>query len=459
MAFDGVIRSALRVLPEGIVSGDVAFADGRIVAVEREIPGAAREEIDGRGQHLLPGVIDVHVHFNDPGRADWEGVVTGSQAFAAGGGTCFCDMPLNASPPTLDAESFRLKRATMEAGSRTDFALWGGLVPGNVDRLEELAVEGVMGFKAFMCSSGIDDFAATDDFTLWQGMQVAARLGLPVAVHAESDALTQGLTRAAVAAGRLSIRDYLASRPVVAELEAIDRAIRFASDTGCSLHIVHVSTGVGVAVVAEARSRGIDVTCETCPHYLVLTGDDVERLGAVAKCSPPLRDRDEQEALWAALARGDIELIASDHSPSPASMKQGDNFFAIWGGIAGVQTSLGLMLAEGVQRRGLPLEQIVSLLTTRPARCFGLTNKGRIEVGADADFALVDLSVTSDLQENDLLYRHCMSPYLGRAMGGQVRRTIVRGQTVFLDGKIVAPAIGQLVRPVAKARSPSGAAS
>jgi len=302
MRWDLLIRGGTVVGPAGAGRADVAIVAGRIGEVAPELAGDAAETIDATGCHVLPGVVDPHVHFNDPGRSEWEGFASGSTAFAAGGGTLFVDMPLNASPPTLDAASFDAKLAAAQGAARTDFALWGGLVPGNVDRLPELAARGVAGFKAFMSGSGIGDFQAADDATLWQGMKLAGELGLPVLVHAENDALTAALARDAVAAGRTGIRDYLASRPVVAEVEAIRRAITLAADAGCPLHVVHVSSGTGVAAVVEARARGVDVTCETCPHYLVLTEDDVERIGAAAKCAPPLRPAAVQAALLAEIA-------------------------------------------------------------------------------------------------------------------------------------------------------------
>jgi allantoinase len=231
-------------------------------------------------------------------------------------------------------------------------ALCGGLVPGARDRLDELAERGVVGFKAFMSASGVEEFEAADDLTLVEGMARAARPGLPVAVHAESEELTRRLARRAVPQGRVSVRHYLASRPVFAELEAIGRAIAFAEETGCALHVVHVSTGRGVAIVAGARARGLDLTCETCPHYLVLDEDDAERLGAVAKCAPPLRPAGEREALWAALGAGDIDPVATDHSPAPAALREGDDHFAVWGGIAGAQTLLALLFDEGVMEAG-----------------------------------------------------------------------------------------------------------
>ncbi len=448
MQCETIIRGGIVVRPTGAVCADLAIADGRIDAIAEEIAGAADEVIDATGCHLLPGVIDPHVHFNDPGRADWEGIPTGSAALAAGGGTLFIDMPLNASPPTLDAASFDAKVAAARGTSRTDFALWGGLVPRNVNRLHELAERGVVGFKVFMSDSGIDDFSCADDATLLQGMRVAASLGLPVLVHAENDAITAALAREAIAAGRTGVRDYLASRPVVAEVEAIGRAICFASDTGCRLHVVHVSCGAGVVLVAEARAKGIDVTCETCPHYLVLTAEDAERLGAVAKCAPPLRNADVQASLWDELLAGRVEFVASDHSPAPASMKQSANFFDVWGGIAGVQTTLGLMLEEGHARRGISLEMIARLTADAVAKRFGFEGRGRLEVGHAADIAIVDLDMAAPLAAEQLQDRHRLSPYVGRTLRGAVRRTLVRGMTVWADGTAVGPPRGEIVRPL-----------
>jgi allantoinase len=358
-------------------------------------------------------------------------------------------MPLNSHPPTTDAAAFDLKCEAARAGSLVDFGLWGGLVPGSVGDMEGLARRGVIGFKAFMSNSGIEDFPACDDLTLYEGMIEAARLGCIVAVHAENEEITGLLGRRAVGEGRTGVLDYLRSRPVVAELEAIGRAILFAGETGCALHIVHVSSGRGVSLVAEARAQGVDVSCETCPHYLVLTEEDVEALGAIAKCAPPIRSRQEQEELWAHLFAGTLPMVASDHSPAPASMKSGDNFFQVWGGISGCQSLLQLLLTEGYARRGLPLTTIAGVTAGYVARRFGISpRKGRLEVGADADLALVDLGSSQVLQAEDLLYRHKHSPYVGRELRGRVVRTLVRGVTVWLDGKVVSGPVGRLITPV-----------
>ncbi len=446
--YDLIIRNGTLVTVTGTQQADVAIADERIVALGPEIGGTSREEIDARGLHVFPGVIDSHVHFNEPGRTDWEGFSTGSRALAAGGTTAFFDMPLNAHPPTLDAESFRLKHEAALASSYVDFALWGGLVPENLDRLEELAQCGVIGFKAFMSNSGIDDFSSVDDYTLYEGMRRIAPLGGLVAVHAENDQITRALANLALAQNKIGIRDYLSSRPVVAELEAIERAILFAQETGCSLHIVHVSTGRGVRLVAEALARGVDVSCETCPHYLVLTDEDVEALGAVAKCAPPLRPKVEQDELWEHIFAGSLPMVASDHSPAPASMKSSINFFSVWGGISGCQSLLSLLLTEGYHERGLSLPVIASITAEYVARRYKLSpRKGELIVGADADIALVDLQESVRLDAHDLFYRHQHSPYIGRTMHATIMRTLVRGTTVYQAGSIVAKPAGRLLTP------------
>jgi allantoinase len=305
-----IVRGGTVVLPGAVpVVADVAVEDGAIAAIGPELEPSG-EEIDARGLHVLPGALDAHVHFNEPGRTDWEGWETGTAALAAGGATACVEMPLNAHPPTVDGAAFDAKVAAARASAKVDFALWGGLVPGPLERMDELAERGVAGFKAFMCDTGIDDFDAVDDDQLGAGMERAAALGLPVLVHAERPSELRPMDGD-------GWRAWVASRPPLAELAAIERAIALAEQTGCSLHVVHVSTGAGVAAVAEASARGADVTCETCPHYLALTEEDLERLGTLAKCAPPLRPAAEREALWEHLARGRIALVASDHSPCP----------------------------------------------------------------------------------------------------------------------------------------------
>ena len=422
---------------------DIGISEGKFVALDRNLAGSAREEIDATKLTIFPGVIDAHVHFNQPGRTEWEGFATGSRAAAAGGTTTVFEMPLNAHPPTIDGRSFDLKRAAAETDSFVDFALWGGLVPGNLEELEVLRNRGVVGLKAFMCDSGIDDFPSVDEQELRAGMQRAAKLGLIVAVHAESQAMTQQLTQERIALGKTSIRDYLESRPIRAELEAIRKAIDLAGETECRLHVVHVSCGGGIEIIARARERGLDVSCETCPHYLLLTDEDMERLGAVAKCAPPLRAPDEQKDLWSQLDR--VTTIGSDHSPSPWLMKERANFFEVWGGISSCQHLLSLLLSASIG----PAE-IERLTSKSIAQRFGLTHKGGIEIGNDADFTLVDLNAEEIVTREKLHYRHRHTPYLGRTLRAQIVRTVLRGEVIFQDGKVRAKPHGRFIKPMCK---------
>ncbi|MEM7736455.1 MAG: allantoinase AllB [Deinococcota bacterium] len=427
---------------------DIAVDDGRITGIG-ELEQDCKQDIDARGLHVLPGMIDTHVHFNDPGRTTWEGIATGSRAFASGGGTLYGDMPLNASPPTLDADSFAAKLAVAQRDSVTDFALWGGLTPTNLEHMEALANCGVFAFKAFMSNSGMDDFQAADDATLYEGMVTATKLNLPVAVHAESDALTAHLSQQMISAGKLSPQDYAASRPVTAEVEAIRRAVSLAEATGCKLHIVHVSSGTGVLEVARARARGVDITCETCAHYLHFTEEDLFNFGAILKCAPPLRSEVEQQRLWQCIREGQVNFVTSDHSPSSLDLKDKPDFFEVWGGIAGVEATLLVML-NGMTEHNLTTEDIANLTAGRAAARFGFKDKGRLEVGAHADIVLVDLVDETARKPDNLLSRHKYSPYTSpytQPLRGRIVSTFVRGQRVFHEDNIVEGVRGQLIKP------------
>jgi allantoinase len=325
------------------------------------------------------------------------------------------------------------------------------LVPDNLDKLEELAERGVVGFKAFMCNSGIEDFPHVDDETLRRGMKRAASLKLPVAVHAESQSITRRLAQERLARGQTSVRDYLASRPIEAELEAIRRALELAGETGCALHVVHVSCGEGAALIAEARSKGVDVSCETCPHYLTFADEDLLAMGATAKCAPPLRPKSSQDLLWEHLNAGHVDFVASDHSPSPPKMKDDPNFFNVWGGIAGAQHTLPLLFQEGHAQRGLPLPAISRLLSSRVAGRFRLPpEKGDIKIGGDADLALVDVQANFEVKSEALLQRHKSTPYAGLRLQGEVVCTLARGNVIWHQDGIVSQPCGRLIKPVRK---------
>jgi allantoinase len=439
---DLVIRGGAVVTERGVERADVAIDGGTIAAIGPELPGG-RDEIDAHGLHVMPGLVDVHVHFNEPGHESWEGAATGSRALAAGGGTLFFDMPLNSIPCTVNAREFDRKRQALEASSISDFALWAGLTPQSLGHMEELADRGAVGFKAFMCDSGLPEFPRADDETLLAGMRSAAKLGLPVAVHAESDTMTRALAREH---GVATPAAFLASRPVDAEAAAIRTVVEIAAETGARLHIVHVSSGTGVALAAAAKHRGVDVSIETCPHYLFFTASDLERLGTMGKCAPPLRDAAEHHALWQSVLAGDVDIIGSDHSPAEPAMKQ-CAFGSAWGGVAGAQSTLPVLIDRGYYDRRLSLARIASLLAANPARRFGIQGKGVLQPGADADLVLIDLGAKATLRAGDLMQRHPISPYVGSTFRGVVRRTIRRGDTIFHDGRVPSGAGGRLVRP------------
>lgn len=438
--FDLIIRNGKIVTADSIVSGDIAVKEGKIVEVsnDKAIEGTAVKEINAEGLHILPGLIDSHVHFNEPGRTEWEGLETGSRSLAAGGATSFFDMPLNSTPPTINKANLDLKKERAEEKSIVNPYYWGGLVPENIADLKDLHENGVIGFKAFMSPSGIADFNNVDDESIFKGMKEIASLGSLLAVHAESTVICDQLAAEKQEQGKTTARDFVESRPIISEIEAVRRIISYAEATGCKLHIVHASSRKVVAVINDAKQRGVDITVETCPHYLSLTVRDLEEKGAIAKCAPPLRDEDEVEDLWASVAAGEINVIASDHSPAPASMKTiTDNYFEGWGGISGAQSTLNIMLTEGYFKRNLPLEKIVALTSTNPAELFGLETKGTIAAGFDADITLVDLNEEFVLKAEDLKYRHKHSPYVGKTFKGNVKTTIVNGEVVFTNEEIV----------------------
>ena len=446
---DLVVRGGRVVTPEGVQAAEIGILEGKIVRVEPEVTDPTHAELDAAGRYVFPGIIDAHVHFNEPGRTEWEGLAHGSLALAAGGGTCFFDMPLNSEPPVLDAAALRVKREIAEQQSCVDFALWGGLVPGNLDKLAGLRDAGAIGLKAFMSNSGIDSFPWVDAKSLFEGMKRAAKLGLLVAVHAEDDALAAKFTAEQKAKGKKDAKAWLASRPVEVELAAIRQAVEIAGETGCALHIVHVSSPEGIALITEARAQRVDVTAETCSHYLLLNDRDVAKLGAPAKCAPPIRDEARRLALWRELRTGHIHTVGSDHSPSPPEMKTSKDFFAIWGGIAGVQHGFQLLMNEGADAADKELPLLAAVLARNVARRFRLdSRKGLLAEGHDADFSLIELGGEHTITADELWTRHRNSPYVGRASRVRVTHTYVRGCPVWADGGVASGAPkGQFLRP------------
>lgn len=430
--FDCIIRQAFVLTPGGPIRSDLGIAGGMIAGLANPLAGPFDEEIIAPLAWVVPGMVDAHVHFNEPGRTQWEGFATGSAAAAAGGVTTVFDMPLNASPPTLTPEAFHRKQALATANSRVQTRLWGGLVPGNLDQLGPLHDCGVVGFKAFLCDSGIEDFPAIDPQSLRRGMNRIAKFpGMCVAVHAEDPAV---LAHQAVRARDRDPNDprtFLESRPIEAEQHAIRVVVDLAGETGCPLHIVHVSSADGIDCVNKAKQRGIDVTVETCPHYLALTEGDINRLGVLAKCAPPLRSGAVQDALWESLRRGEVDTIGSDHSPCPPELKFGRSFSEAWGGISGIQHALPLVYSLGMARN-VPPHRLAALLSSNPAKRFLRDSQlGTLTLGAPADLCLLKPGTAFAISKEDLLDRHQQSPYVGRRLNWRVTRTWVAGKTVF----------------------------
>ena len=399
-----IVRGGTVVTARGVEKADIAIAGGQITAVGPNLDEDG-EEVDASGLHAFPGGIDSHVHFNEPGRTEWEDIAHGSAALAAGGYTSFIDMPLNNVPVTTTVEAFDVKLAAMRRSARVDYGLWGGLVPGNLDQLGPLVKRGVMGFKAFMCPSGIAEFRACDERTLREGMQRISELDSILLVHAEDPA------RLREPKGPTA-RDFLDSRPVAAEVEAIGQAIAIANETGCRLHVVHVSTAQGADLI-----NGVNVSGETCPHYLLYTERDLERIGGTAKCAPPLRTERDREALWR------MPIVVSDHSPSTLDLKQGDDFRKMWGGISGCQSTRQLLLAQD----RLDLSTVAAVTSTNIARRFGLERKGDIAPGFDADLWIVDLTNKDVVRREDLLYKNPFSAHEGQKIRGKTVKTVTRG--------------------------------
>ena len=443
------------VTSDGLIDADVMVLDRVIAGLVAPGAGEARDEIDARGMVVLPGVVDAHVHVNEPGRADWEGWLAATRGAAAGGTTTIADMPLNSIPPTLDADAFDAKYDVASESAVVDFALWGGLVDADVAKLRELAECGVVGVKAFMCPSGVDEFLHLADGALAVALHAAAAAKLLVAVHCEDEATVAVTTAHVQRAGRHDRRAWLDSRPAEAERVAIEQLAIAAKAANAKVHVVHASSQMALAAID--RRQDADLTAETCPHYLTFTATDVDRVGPALKCAPPIRT-DEIERLWRDVVsprdplRPRIDFIASDHSPCTASLKTkgDDDIFAAWGGVSGVQSLLPTMLTEGVHARGLSLPAVAQLVATRPAKRLGLwPRKGEIRAGGDADLVLVDLDRDWTLTQDALETRSGISPYVGRRFKGRIARTLVRGRTVYVDGKVTgAPGDGWFVQRV-----------
>ncbi len=433
MPYDLVIRSRRAVLPGGTRAAAVAVSGPVIAAIDGyAAPVEADRDIDLGDLALLPGLVDTHVHVNEPGRTEWEGFVTATRAAAAGGVTTICDMPLNSVPPTVSVAALREKRTAAAGKCWVDVAFWGGAVPGNGDSLPPLHEAGVVGFKCFTLDSGVPEFPPLDQAGLRSALGSLAALDSVLIVHAEDAAEIKA------ASGR-DFGSFVASRPPVAERRAIEKVIAGAAATGARAHIVHLSAAECVAMIAGAKAAGIRLSAETCPHYLYFAAEQVPDGATEFKCCPPIRDAVNREALWRGLEGGVIDCVVSDHSPCPPELKSpgSGDFGAAWGGIASLQLGLSAVWTVA-RRRGRTLDDLARWMAAAPAALAGLTAKGRLAVGADADLVAFDPDETYVVDPARLEHRHPVTPYAGRTLTGRVRQTWLRG-TALLDSDTRAP--------------------
>ena len=439
--FDLIVKNGLVVLPTGTQKVDIAVFGGKIVVIG--VAGSlneAKKIVDAEGKYVLPGVVDGHVHFNDPGLTEREDFLTGTSAAAAGGVTTVIEMPLSGNPTVTSVETLNLKKSAAREKAVVDYALWSGLVTDNTSQMELIQSAGAIAFKAFTCFAG-DDFPYATSATLYKGMMEAARINALIGVHCEDHDLVEAFEAEARRLGKTSVRDFLDCHSPVTELVATNMVLELAKETGARVHICHASLPEVVALVTEARNSGARVSVETCPHYLLLTEEALEKQQGFLKCTPPVRTLMDLEGLWDLVFSGEIDMIGSDHSPSTLAQKQpaSGNFWDAWGGTNGVQTMLPALYSEGVLKRGLPIEQLMRLISTNPAMIFGLyPQKGSIQLGSDADFVIFDPEkewrVTPDL----LFYKNKHTPYMGMTLTGCVEKTFVRGNLVYDSGKIEA---------------------
>lgn len=438
---DRVITGGVVVLESGPEPLDLGISGGVIAGLyARGTAPEAAEVLSADGLWVLPGAIDAHTHFTASPDGTAEEMFRGTQGAAAGGVTTVIEMP-HSLPPATDVAGFEAKLALCRDNAAVDFALWAGLTGQNAGDLAALRAAGAIGFKGFLCSPRADGAApdptalpAIGDGALLEAMQIAADLGVPVGIHSENHDLLLAAQARLKAAGRTDMRAHAEAGPELAEIEAVQRLILFAEATGAATHVVHISSARAVDLLDEARGRA-DLSAETCMHYLSLTEDDLERIGPVARCGPPLRPQDVAEALWDRVLRGGVDMLASDHCPYDPALKRAD--MPVWDagmGLTGIETNVPMLMSEGVIARGLPLEAFAEMTATAPARRFGLTRKGAIRVGLDADLTLWDPKGSAVVRGAAFRGRATFSAFEGVEMRGRLTRTILRGKDVF-DGR------------------------
>jgi allantoinase len=434
------VKNGVVFTDEGFRNGSIRIIDGRIASIVKIEAAPLQEEtdtiIDASGCLVVPGFIDAHVHFNDPGRTDWEGIETGSRAAAIGGTTTIFDMPLNCAPSVTNSEILLQKKNYLSSQSYVDYALWGGMTETNLNNQLELSKmsERIIAWKAFMSESGIADFRFVSPERLKQAMAAAKEHGKVLALHAEWEEEIGKLTAYYKHHAGMDERNaFLASRPITAEAKAVSFALELAAKYGTALHFVHISSPQVVGLIEQAKKSGVNVTVETCPHYLLFHEQDFLKEGAILKCAPPLRPREEVEGLWDCIQNGWIDTIGSDHSPCLYSMKSTDSIWDAWGGIQGVQFTWLALLDEALKRK-IPLKKIVPLGTSNVAERFGLASrKGRILPGLDADLVLIRLDEATVADQPSFAFRNAYSPYENREFLLKVKKTILRGKVIYDD--------------------------
>jgi allantoinase len=436
---DLIVRADRVVTEEGVRSASVVVRGGRITAVtdRASTPLTGRVVELAHDEVLVPGLVDTHVHINEPGRTEWEGFATATRAAAAGGVTTLVDMPLNSIPPTVDPDALDVKRAAARGQIAVDVGFWGGAVPDSLGRLADLWARGVYGFKCFLLPSGVDEFPPLDLAQLDRVMAEVAGFGGLLVVHAE-DAAT---IAAAPAATGPRYADFLASRPAEAENRAIGMVIDRAAAHGTRVHVLHLSSAGSLDQIARARTAGVRLTVETCPHYLTIEASQIGSGQTAYKCCPPIRDGGNRDRLWSGLRDGTIDCVVTDHSPSPPALKALDrgDFGDAWGGISSLQLGLALVWTEA-RRRGHDVTDLARWMSRRPAEVAGVAGKGRIAPGFDADFAVFAPDETFTVDPARLHHRHPVTPYAGRQLSGVVRGTWLRGAPVPTDrpaGRII----------------------
>ena len=436
------IRSRRVVTPEGVRPAAVHIRDGIIRGVTDwdDVPRDSAVE-DVGDLVVMPGLVDTHVHVNEPGRTEWEGFETATRAAAAGGVTTLLDMPLNSIPATTSAGGLAAKRDAARGKCAVDVGFIGGVVPGNTHQLARLRSAGVLAFKCFLVDSGVEEFPAVCEEDLREAFPMLATLGVPLMVHAEHPAYIG----TPPAGGSTAYAPYLASRPPSAERVAIEMLVRLVEWCRVPVHVVHLSSSEGLSAVRNARARGLPITAETCPHYLTFAAEEIPVGATEYKCAPPIRAAVEREALWQGLLHGDIELVVSDHSPAPPAMKsRGGDFFAAWGGIASLQLGLPAVWTMAA-KHGAGLAELTRWMCSAPATLVGLQRrKGHIASGRDADLVVWDPGASFDVEPRLLQHRHPVTPYAGRRLRGVVRATYLRGRLVYREG-VFAPPCGELL--------------